>query len=53
LRRRLQESGVANQKLFEAENKLAMLSQEIERLTSVLNAKNSENNVLNSKLHDL
>ena len=29
LRRKLQESGLMNQKLFESENKLAMLSQEI------------------------
>jgi chromosome segregation ATPase len=30
-----------------------MLSQEIERLTNIINSKNTENNTLNMKLHDL
>lgn len=42
LKRRLQDSSSANKKVTELESKVALLSQEIERLNGVIDKKNSE-----------
>lgn len=42
LKKRLQDSSMVNRKIPEYENKLAMMSQEIERLNSVIEKKNAE-----------
>jgi len=42
LRRRLQELGDANRKLAEYDNRIALLSQEIERLNTMLRSKVEE-----------
>lgn len=46
LRRRLQEAGDFNRKLVEYENKIVLLSQETERLNSIIAAKLEENKKL-------
>lgn len=42
LKRRLQDSSISNKKITEYESKVALLSQEIERLNGVIDKKNSE-----------
>lgn len=44
---------VSSAKITEYENKIAMFSQEIERLNSVLEKKNGEISGLNKKLHEI
>ena len=46
LRRRLNDLGEANRKIAEYENRIALLSQEIERLNGNLRSKVEENNQL-------
>ena len=53
LKKRLHELGDVNRKAAESESKIAILSQEIERLNSVLEKKNSELGNLNRKLSEI
>lgn len=50
LRRRLQELGDVNRKLSDYETKIAMLSQELERVNGLLRTKTEEGFGLDSKL---
>ena len=53
LRRRLNDLGELNRKIAEYENKIALLTQEIERLNGNLRMKVKENNQLSSSNHNL
>lgn len=43
----------SNKKIAEYESKIALLSQEVERLTSVLDKKSGEVNNLNRKMNEI
>ena len=50
LQRRLQQLGEVNKKVAEYENRMALLSQEIERLNNVIDQKNNELGHMNNQL---
>jgi predicted RNase H-like nuclease (RuvC/YqgF family) len=53
LKRRVLELQNSNKKNAEYESKIALLSQEIERLNSVLEKKNNEISSLSKRLHEI
>lgn len=52
LKKRLQDSSNFNRKIPELENKLALLSQEVERLNSVIEKKNAEIRALGGEIQE-
>jgi regulator of replication initiation timing len=53
LKRRLQEAGDLNRKLVEYENKIVLLSQEMERLNVIISNKIEENQKLSAQNEEL
>jgi len=53
LKRRLQEMGDMGRKVSEYENRIAMLSQEIERLNAVIEGKNRDIGGLQNRLNEI
>ena len=53
MQKKLAQLGESNKKNADYENKMALFSQEIERLNGVVEKKNSEVTNLNRKMHEI
>ena len=53
LKRRTNDMGEMGRKIAEYENRIALLSQEIERLNSIIEAKSKENHNLATRLNEI
>ena len=53
MQKKLAQLGESNKKNADYENKIALFSQEIERLNGVVEKKNSEVTNLNRKMHEI